>query len=409
MPIFNYTALKNNNELVKGNIEATSFKEAREKLRNKQLTPTKLTESSKGSSKKDEAKKSTTKFKGVKLNLREKINFTKSLNVLIKTGVSLIEALLFIEQNFDSKKVQILATDIRKQILSGQSMSDAILRHPKTFDQIYIGLVKSGEESGELDYTLKRMCTLLEKQDKLIAKIKGVMFYPCFILFLSGVVTTIMLVFVFPEFEKVFAGLGAELPIMTRLMIDTGKFLKANWIYIPIIFILTIASIYTIIVWDFTKRIIDRILLKIPLLKTFVTYVALANFLSVMSISFEAGIPIIDSLKLSNLTINNKSIKEKFSDIIPKIRQGQSFSASLKATGAVPNIIMAMISTGEQSGQLGELLLSAGEFVDEQLENIIELLNKMLEPLLLVFIGIVVFVLAISLYLPMFQSYANMM
>lgn len=432
MALFNYTALKSGNDIVNGKIEAISLREARELLRNSNLIPTKIEEESLNkketklpnkSNKNDfslikmlksfnedfsnlfSANGSTTLKK---LGMRDKIDFANSLYFLSRTGIPLIEALLFIESNSASKKVKLLCTDLRKHILSGHSFSDSLAKYPKIFDQIFAGLVKAGEESGELDTTLSRIVYLLEKEGSLRSKIIALLVYPCFIMLLALAVTLVMLTFVFPAFKNIYDQMGKSLPLITQIFMDISVFLKNNMIAIPIILASTAFSMYFLFVWPTSRKILDRIALKIPIIKTFIIYAALSNYLAVMKVSFDAGVTIVDSLYLANLTIKNYKLKEILKEIPTKLQGGESLSNSLKTTKIIPGILMCMIATGEQAGQLGELLTQATLYIDIQLDNIIDLIGKIFEPLLLIVIGIIVLLLALALYLPLFNTYSNM-
>lgn len=409
MPVYNYRALKSGKDLVDGKIEANSIAEAREVLKRKNLTPTKIEEQVAGILSRRETKKSNKKVLIDKLSVREKIDFTNTLHILQKTGISIVETLLFMEMNTTSKKIKALAADLRRSVLSGASLSESVAKHPKIFDQIFLGLIKAGEESGELEVTLERMIYLLDKQDKLKNKIVGIITYPCIVIFIAIAVTLIMLTFVFPAFKEMYDNMGNELPWITQTLMDIGVFLKTYWFLLPIIMISLVFAVLNVMKWEFSKRIIDKVSLKIPLVKTFVQFASLSNFLTVLKVAFDAGVPIIDGLLLANLTIHNYIIKEAFINSTAMINRGQSLTSALKSTNTMPGIVLCMISTGEQAGQLGGMLDQAGLYVDTQLERTIDTLSKFLEPALMVVIGGVVMVLALALYLPLFQSYSNMM
>lgn len=412
MPIFTYTAIKSEgSEVTKGSIEANTLKDAREALRKMDLIPTKLEEQRGGGGATEKKANPVSKAKKIKissLSTREKIDFTNTLFILSKTGISIIEALLFIEVNMVSKNVQNLASELRKQILQGSSLSDAIAKYPYIFNNIFTGLIKAGEETGELDTTLERMTILLAKQDNLKSKVISTMMYPCFVILLAMAVTTIMLTFVFPSFKEMYSTMGKSLPMLTAVLMSIGIFLKEHWYVIPLEFAAFIFGVYYLFTWPVSKRFIDMISLKIPLISTFVRYSALSNFIAVFKVAFDAGVPVMDGIALANMTIENSVLNEAIKKTAIRIQHGQSLSAALKSSGAIPGIIMCMISTGEQSGQMGDMLGLSSEFIDTQLDRVVDMLNKMVEPVLLVVIGAIVLVLALALYLPLFQSYANL-
>ncbi len=409
MPLFIYTAMNSKKETVKGSVTADTLRDAREILRTKNLMPTKIEEqSAKTDKNKSKARNKNKKVKLKKLGMAEKIEFTNTLYILSKTGISIVEALLFVEMNVSNENVQNVAHELRKHILSGANLSEAIAKHPKVFDQIFSGLIKAGEETGELDSTLARMVELLDKQDKLRSKVISTMMYPVFVIVLASIVTLVMLTFVFPTFKDMFDDMGKDLPLITSVLMDIGVFLKTYWYFIPIGFGSITYSIFYLFNWPPSRKVIDKMSLKIPLVNVFVIYSSLSNFIAVLRVAFDAGVPIVDSLLLSNTTVENYIINKSMRQTAIKIQQGQSLSNSMKATGVIPNIVMCMIATGEQSGQLGEMLEYSSIYIDTQLDRIVDALNKMVEPIMLIVIGGIVLVLALALYLPLFQSYSGM-
>ncbi|MFH0702542.1 MAG: type II secretion system F family protein [bacterium] len=409
MPFFYYTALKSGKTIVNGNIEAISLKEAREALRKIGLLPTKIEEQKTIKKAKTSAAKKKDKIvKLKKLGMRDKIDFTNSLAILSKTGIPIVEALLFIELNSSLKNVQKLSAELRRMVLTGSNLSDSVAKYPYIFDQVYTGLVKAGEESGELDVTMERMVFLLRKQDNLRNKVISAMTYPCIVVIMATLVTLVMLTFVFPAFKDMYSNMGKDLPWITQTLMDTGLFLRKFWFTIPLLLGSMAYTGHLVLKWTITKKAIDKILLSIPVVRTFVKYVSLSNFVSVLKVSFDAGVPIIDSLLLANLTIKNFILNSAIRESTTKIQHGQSLSFALKSSNVIPGIIMCMISTGEQSGQLGNMLEHAGSYIDTEVERTLEILNKLLEPLLLVVIGGIVLILGLALYLPLFQSYSNM-
>ena len=294
-------------------------------------------------------------------------------------------------------------------MLSGASFSEAILNMPEVFDQVYAGIVRAGEESGELDTTLERLVFLLNKQEKLKSKVIGTLIYPCFIVLLAIFVSTVMITFVFPAFKETYAQSGRNLPWITQFFMDSGVFLRKYWFVIPLMFASVIYSIYFLFTWPTSRKFIDKYVLDIPIVSMFIKYAYLSNFVSILKVSFDAGIPLVDGILLANKTVTNYELKKALRESASKIQHGQSLSTALRLTGFIPGIVMCMIATGEESGQLGETLYQSELYIDTQLERLIELLNKLFEPILLLVIGCIVLVLALALYLPLFQNYSNMM
>lgn len=413
MTIFSYTALKNGKEVVTGKIEAFSMKEAREMLRKMNFVPTKIQVQKQGkdldelSEKKTEIQVKKVRLKP--LSTREKIEFTYTLHILLKTGVPLIEGLIFVENNIGKKDSKALAAEIRKLVIAGFSLSDALAKYGDMFDGMYIGLVKAGEETGELDTTLARLHELLEKQDKIKGQIIGTLIYPAFVIGLATLVTLVMLMFVFPAFKDMYDTLGGELPVITAVCMAIGTTCKQYWYLVIAAIFGVIAFLKFIFKWPVSRRKIDEIMLKMPLFDEFVQFAALTNFVSVLKVAYNAGIPIVDSLVLATGTVDNYPLKDALGKVAIKVQGGMHFSAALKSVNIIPQIIMYMISTGEQTGRLGEMMHQAAMFIDESLEKTIESMTKLIEPVMFLFVGVLVMILALALYMPLFQSYQEMM
>ena len=410
MKTFKYFAIKPDGTKIEGKIEAETEKDARSTIMGLGLLPTRIIDPSLVQDEAAARQKLVEERKQVRLrrlSARDKIDFTNTLQTLLRSGVPLIEALVFLESDTSSKNMKRVASEIRRQVIAGSSFADVISRYPQIFDSLYTGLVRAGEESGELDVTLERIGLLLKKQDDLKSKIIGVMVYPCIVLVFAAIIVTVMLTFVFPKFAEMYKGLGADLPWITQACIDAGNFLAQYWMLLPIIIGAVFYGLVFLFRWEPFKRRYDSFLLQIPLICNFVKLAEFSNFVSVMLVSYEAGVPIVDCLYLANYTVNNIVIKEAVDKARIKVQQGLHLSSALKSTEVMPPILLFMVSTGEQSGKLGEMLSKASDYIDNQLDRVIDIMTKFLEPIMLVVIGGIVLVLALALYLPLFQSYSH--
>lgn len=404
MAIFNYIALENKKNVVKGKVEAKDIKEARENVRKMGFLPTKVV--AEGALLEDRVMKKDSKKKKIpRLGLDDKIEFTSTFQILAQSGIPVIESLVFMENDAAKLKIRVVSKELRKQIIGGTTFADAVAKYPEIFGQIYIGLVKAGEDSGELEKTLERLLEILKKEAAVKSKVIGTLMYPIFTILLAMVVVTVMLVFVFPTFAEMFENMGKELPWITAMMMTLGVFLKEHWIFIPIIFITVFGGGAFLFKWETSRRIIDDVTLKIPLVSDFAQFSDFANFISVMQVAYDAGVPIVDTLYLSNLTLSNYTLKDKISLATMKVQQGQHLSLALRTTKVMPKMILFMIATGEQSGRLGDMLGQAVNYIDKKLDAIVDAMTKMIEPIMLVVIGGIVLVMALALYLPLFQSY----
>ena len=399
MPIFSYQALKAGKEIVKGEVTASNLKDARDIIRKMGLVPTQISEY---------VDTKTKKGKDIaSLSLAEKIDFISTFQILLTSGIPAVESLMFMEQEASRRKIRDLSRILKTQIMAGSTFADTLARYPSAFGYIFIGLVKAGEEAGELEKTLGRIKDLLTKQEKTKSKVVGTLMYPVFVIILACVITLVMLLFVFPTFKEMFEQQEKALPWITQMMIDAGDFLKHYWFTIPI-FVATFAfaCIFSYN-WKPTREIIDKAMLKIPLFNNMVMYSNYSNFMSVLSVSYDAGIPVVDCLQLGVVTLTNTVLNKKISNAITKVSQGLQISQALKSTKVMPKMLLFMIATGEQSGRLGDMLERAVNFLDKTLDGIIDTITKMIEPVMLLVIGSIVLVMALALYLPLFQSYQN--
>ena len=399
MPIYNYEALKNGKEVVKGEVTASDLKDARDIIRKMGLVPTKINETSTNKSKQLGSVRS--------MSLTEKIDFISTLQILIQSGVPAVESLMFMEQEAAKKNIRAISKMLKVQIMAGCSLADTLARFPQIFGYIFIGLIKAGEEAGELEKTLGRIRDLLTKQDNIKGKVIGTLMYPMFVVILASLIVIVMLVFVFPAFKEMFAQQEKPLPWITATMISAGDFLREFWYTIPL-FIIAFAMFWYIIVnWEPARKVLDKILLKIPFLNSLILFSNFSNFLSVLNVSYEAGIPIVDCLHLGVVTLTNSVMRNKMSKAIIKVQQGMQVSQAFKTTGIVPKMLLFMIATGEQTGRLGDMLEKSVNYLDRTLDGVIDTMTKMIEPIMLIVIGSIVLVMALSLYLPLFQSYMS--
>lgn len=398
MPIYSYTALKHGKEIVKGEVTASNLKDARDVVRKMGYIPTKIEEY---------VDKSKNKFKRQlsHISLADKIDFTSTLQILLSSGISAVESLTFMEKEASRDKIRLLAGSLKSQILAGSALADAMAKYADAFGNIAVGLMKAGEEAGELEKTLGRIKDILTKQANLKAKVIGTLMYPAFVICLAFVITIIMLVFVFPAFKGMFDQQGAELPFITAVMIKMGDFLKHYWYVIPIFIVSFVAFCYFSYTWRPAREIVDRYVLKIPLINNLIMYANYSNFMSVLSVTYDAGIPIIDCLHLSVTTLSNVVLTQKLSSAVKNVQQGSQLSVAFRATKVMPKMLLFMVQTGEQSGRLGDMLEKAVNFLDKTLDGIIDTMTKMIEPIMLLVIGSIVLVMALALYLPLFQSY----
>ena len=283
MPIYSYEALKQGKEVVRGEVTASNLKDARDVIRKMGLVPTKINEFNDAKQKRG---------KGVSsLSLTEKIDFISTLQILLQSGIPAVESLMFMEQEAARKKIRDMSKVLKTQIMAGSTFADTLARYPQVFGYIFIGLIKAGEESGELEKTLGRIRDLLQKQANIKGKVIGTLMYPMFVVVLAVIITLVMLIFVFPAFKEMFEQQEKALPLITTLMINAGDYLKEYWYTIPIFIIAFVAFCFVLVKWQPARNLLDRFVLKIPLINNLILYSNYSNFLSVLSVSYDAGIP----------------------------------------------------------------------------------------------------------------------
>ena len=309
MARYNYTAYKNgSSDIVKGQVEASNMREARTEIRGMGLTPTSIIEENVTAKNAQKRKKALTKMP--KLGLRDQIDFTSTLQILATAGIPIIESLLFIENDAAKLKMRQVAAELRKQIMNGGTFASTIAKYPEQFGHVYIGLVKTGEDAGELEKTLDRLLELLNKQANTRAKVIGALMYPAFVIVLAIFIVMVMLVFVFPVFKDMFEQMGMQLPLVTQILMNIGVWLRQNWYIIPLGFIGGAFGINFLFKWKPSKWKIDEYVLKVPLLSKLIQFSNLANFIAVMQVAYDAGVPILECLYLANLTLTNHILEQ---------------------------------------------------------------------------------------------------
>ena len=404
MGIFNYKAIQkkeNGQSIVTGKVNATNLKEARAEVRNLGFIPIEIKEI-------NQSQSNTNKIKSGKLkalSLKEKIDFTQTFKILTQSGVSVIESLIFLENDADSPRIRAVEGEVKSQILAGSTYSDTIAKYPHIFGQVYIGLTKAGEDSGEMEKTLGRLSELLYKQSQIKGRVFGALIYPVFVIVLAIAAFLIMIMFVFPCFKDMFSTMGKDLPIYTKICMDMGDFLNKYWVVLPVTLIASILCIYYTFKYESSRRVVDKLVLRIPIIGNLLKLADLTNFFSVLQVAYEAGIPIIDCLYLSNLTLSNSKLRDSIQLSSKRIQEGQHLSVALKSTKVIPQMMLFLVSIGEQSGRLGEMLQQGINYIDTELDKVIDAMTKLIEPIMLIFIGCMVLFLALSLYMPLFQSY----
>lgn len=408
MSSFHYEAMKiPDHSRVDGLINAATEKEARELLRDQNLMVTKLRPVQGGlnlrRSKVSWFKILLEKIFGITPN--EKIVFTRNIGMMIRSGIPLTEALMYFENYVNSPALSRIVSDIRKNIMGGMSFSQALARHRDVFSDVYINVAKAGEKSGELDQTMARLTDLLVKAEKLKMKIISASVYPVIIIGIVTMVLVLLFTVVLPKFVDIYEKLGVPLPWITQFMFNISTFVNQFWMLLLPALVLSMMALVYAFKSPAGKSLWDRFILKVPVFGELIRFSQNADFVSTFYVSFGAGIPVTDALYLSTQTLTHTQIRNAYRKVNDQIQHGHRLAHALSQTGYMPEIVLLMISSGEESGDLDKMLESSFEYLDDEISHKIDVLTSLMEPALLLIVGLIVGFVALSIYLPLFSIY----
>ncbi|MGB7294714.1 MAG: type II secretion system F family protein [Candidatus Aminicenantales bacterium] len=342
-------------------------------------------------------------LKREKVKLKEMAVFSRQLSVLIDAELPLIQSLTILAEQTKNKYFKRVIVTVREDVEAGSTLHQAMRKFPKAFDDLYCNLVSSGEQSGSLDIMLRRLAEYIEKVVRLRSKVKQAMIYPVAIVVFAVLVAIFLLWKVIPVFASIFTELGAQLPALTAFIVALSRFVES---YILVIFIGLIALVVGFRYFRRTKQgrwMTDRWILKIPLFGELLRKVAISRITRTLSTLVSGGVPMLESLKITSSTANNVLLETAMLDARQKVSEGQSLTDSLKETGHFPFMLTQMVSVGEATGTLDEMLTKLADFYDEEVDASVASLLSIMEPILLIAVGGMVGSLVISMYLPIFS------
>ena len=330
--------------------------------------------------------------------------FSRQLATMMKAGVPLVQSFDIVAEGLDNPSMRDLVIEVKNEVASGTSLANSIAKHPKQFDDLFVSLVAAGEQAGTLETMLDRVATYKEKTEALKAKIKKAMTYPAAVLVVAVVVTGILLVKVVPQFATTFAGFGANLPAFTLMVLHLSEFVQAWW------FIIVIAIVVAVVAFGKAREkshkfdeAADRFTLKIPIIGDIVYNSIVARFARTLSTTFAAGVPLVDALD----SVAGAAGSIPYHDAIKRIREdvtsGQQLNTSIKTTNMFPNMLIQMVAIGEESGALDEMLEKVATHYEAVVDNMVDSLTSLLEPMIMAVLGILVGGLMIAMYLPIFM------
>lgn len=401
-----YNALKNNKDVVNGEVEAVTQREAREKVRELGLIPLKIFEP-------DlvvyEMADNADNQGGIKhLSLTDKIMFISELQVMLSSGISIVEALQTIQQHSPKLKIQRMAKRLQESVLSGKTFSESVnyLYHD-IFGDTFIDLCITGENSGELDVTLERMVVMLKKQDDIKGSIIQALIYPCILLLIMFGLLIFFSKVVFPIFAALIISNGANIPPFAATVMGVLKFIGEYWLICILGFFASIGAVNFLASYETTRNFFDKLLLKIPLVKDFVNYINLSNYMCILNISYASGVPFMKTLELAKRTIGNTEIRKKAANANLKIEKGAVLSDALASSQLLPGALVTMIAAGEKAGNLSKMLQDCVDVIDKKIDMVLQALAKAFEPMMIIILGVMVFIIAVAfmqMYLGMILS-----
>jgi type IV pilus assembly protein PilC len=344
------------------------------------------------------------KFGSAKVKPADIALFTRQMATMMRAGVPLVQSFDIVADGVDKPKLAELIRSIRNDVASGGNFAGALRKHPLYFDDLFCNLVEAGEQSGSLETMLDRIASYKEKTESLKAKVKKAMTYPAAVIAVAIIVSGILLIKVVPQFEDVFAGFGAELPAFTRMVIGISEFVQEAWLYILVAFggaVMAIAAIYKRS--KALRDAIDRASLKLPVAGNIIEKSAVARFARTLSTTFAAGVPLVDALNSVAGATGNSVYANAVLRVRDDVSTGQQLNFSMRGTGVFPNMVTQMVAIGEEAGALDSMLDKAATYYEEQVDNAVDNLTALMEPMIMSVLGVLVGGLIIAMYLPIFQ------
>ncbi len=343
-----------------------------------------------------------------RVKLKTLVVFTRQLATMIDAGLPLVQCLEILGQQEPDKNFQKVIENVKATVESGSTFADALAKHPKVFDELYCNLVGAGEMGGIIDTILNRLASYAEKSAKLRARVKGAMKYPVVVLMIALVVTAVMLVKVIPTFAQMFASMGnRELPGLTQLVMKMSDWTVANFHILIGIIIAAIVGFVLFLRWPPGRKLFDRFLLKMPVLGVLVRKTAVARFTRTLGTLIASGVPILDALAIVGKTSGNKVVEEAISYTRDRISEGKNIAGPLMETQVFPQMVVQMIGVGESTGAMDIMLSKIADFYDDEVDEAVDSITSLIEPLMMVFIGGLIGFLLIAMYLPIFNLADN--
>ncbi len=400
MPVFVWEGKTAQGKILKGEMEAASQEAVFARLRSQRIQPIPARVREKG---KGLEKELAIPGFGAKVTAHDVMLFTRQFATMIDAGLPIVQGLDILGQQSDNKAFRNTIKTIKQDVESGFTLADALKKHPKIFDDLYVNMVAAGEVGGVLNTILNRIAIFIEKAAKLKSKVKGAMIYPCTIVGVAAGVVTILLLYVIPVFAELYGGMGKALPAPTQITINLSNWFRSYFIYLLVALGGVVVALRMYYKTEQGRFNIDAFMLKLPVMGDLIRKVAVARFSQNMSILLSSGVPILDGLAITAKTAGNKVVEKAIMTARVSISQGKTVAEPLTESKIFPPMVCQMVAIGENTGALDAMLKKVAEFYEEEVDTAVANLTALMEPMIMVVLGIILGGLVISMYLPIFQ------
>jgi len=401
MPVYQWVAITKKGRKLKGELDAANENIALNQLRKRNFDVQKLKEKPKDIF-------ASISFMQPKVTNKDIVIFTRQFSTMIDAGLPLVQGLGILGEQLENPTFKRILRQITKDVESGSTLAEAMKKHPEVFDNLFVNLIAAGEVGGILDTILRRLAEYIEKNERLKARIKGAMTYPIVVMAIAILVIAVILIFVIPVFEDMFASFGKALPVPTQIVVNMSRFMKGNihWCLLGLGALIYAAKKYRKSKGG--RKATDSLALKLPVFGMMLKKVAVARFTRTLGTMIQSGVPILDALDIVAKTSGNVILEEIIYEVRSSIAEGQTIAEPLSENDIFPGMVIQMISVGEATGALDTMLEKIADFYDEEVDQAVEALTSMLEPLLMLFLGGSIGGLVVAMYLPIFQMAAAM-
>ena len=396
MPVYIWAGKNRLGKKQKGEYEAANVKAVEAYLSRIRITPTKIKPKPKDIFE-------NVAFLQPKVKEKDVILFSRQFSTMIDAGLPIIQCLDILQNQEENPTFKKMIKNIKSQVESGSTLAEALEKYPRQFDSLYVNMVAAGEAGGILDSILRRLSGYLEKAAKLKAKVKGAMTYPIVTLIIAVVVLAVILVFVIPVFQDMFTQFGSELPPFTQFVVDLSNLVKSKIVYIIIGLVIFIFAFRRFYRTEKGRAIVDEVVLKLPVFGLLLRKVAVAKFTRTMGTMLGSGVAILEALDITAKTAGNKTIEKAIYETRSGISEGRSMAEPLAESQVFPSMVCSMIAVGESTGALDAMLVKIADFYDEEVDQAVENLTSLIEPFMLVFLGVTIGGLVVAMYLPIFK------